>query len=73
MLSLFGWSVIPFSTFSFFVDINIALLFLFAVSSLGVYGIIISGWASNSRYAFFGALRSAAQMISYEVSIVNIN
>ena len=69
MLSLFGWSVIPFSTFSFFVDINIALLFLFAVSSLGVYGIIISGWASNSRYAFFGALRSAAQMISYEVSI----
>ena len=69
MLSLFGLSVIPFSTFSFFVDINIALLFLFAVSSLGVYGIIISGWASNSRYAFFGALRSAAQMISYEVSI----
>ena len=69
MLSLFGWSVIPFSTFSFFVDINIALLFLFAVSSLGVYGIIISGLASNSRYAFFGALRSAAQMISYEVSI----
>jgi len=69
MLSLFGWSVIPFSTFSFFVDINIALLFLFAISSLGVYGIIISGWASNSRYAFFGALRSAAQMISYEVSI----
>jgi len=69
MLSLFGWSVIPFSTFSFFVDINIALLFLFAVSSLGVYGIIISGWASNSRYAFFGALRSAAQMVSYEVSI----
>jgi NADH-quinone oxidoreductase subunit H len=69
MLSLFGWSVIPFSTFAFFVDIDIALLFLFAISSLGVYGIIISGWASNSRYAFFGALRSAAQMISYEVSI----
>jgi NADH-quinone oxidoreductase subunit H len=53
----------------FFVDIDLGLLFLFAVSSLGVYGVILSGWASNSRYAFFGALRSAAQLVSYEVSI----
>ena len=68
-LSLLGWSMIPFSFNAFYVDIDLGLLFLFAVSSLGVYGIILSGWASNSRYAFFGALRSAAQMISYEVSI----
>jgi NADH-quinone oxidoreductase subunit H len=68
-LSLFGWSVIPFSLSGWFVDIDLGLLFVFAVSSLGVYGIILSGWASNSRYAFFGALRSAAQMVSYEVSI----
>jgi NADH-quinone oxidoreductase subunit H len=69
MLSLLGWSVIPFSVTGFFVNIDLGLLFTFAISSLGVYGIIISGWASNSRYAFFGSLRSAAQMISYEVSI----
>ena len=68
-LSLLGWSAIPFTFNGFFVDIDLGLLFLFAVSSLGVYGIILSGWASNSRYAFFGALRSAAQMVSYEVSI----
>lgn len=68
-LSLFGWSLIPFSSASWFVDIDLGLLFLFAISSLGVYGVILSGWASNSRYAFFGALRSAAQMVSYEVSI----
>jgi NADH-quinone oxidoreductase subunit H len=68
-LSLTGWSVIPFSVTGFFVDINLGILFIFAVSSLGVYGIILSGWASNSRYAFFGALRSAAQMVSYEVAI----
>jgi NADH-quinone oxidoreductase subunit H len=68
-LSLFGWVMIPYSLTGFFVDIDLGLLFLFAVSSLGVYGIILSGWASNSRYAFFGALRSAAQMVSYEVSI----
>jgi len=68
-LSLLGWCVIPFSITGFFVNIDLGLLFLFAVSSLGVYGIILSGWASNSRYAFFGALRSAAQMVSYEVSI----
>ena len=68
-LSLVGWSIIPFSTFGFFANIDISLLFVFAVSSLAVYGIILSGWSSNSRYAFFGALRSAAQMVSYEVSI----
>jgi NADH-quinone oxidoreductase subunit H len=68
-LSLVGWAIIPFSTFSFFTNINLSLLFTFAVSSLTVYGVILSGWASNSKYAFFGALRSAAQMISYEVSI----
>ena len=68
-LSLFGWVVMPFSLTGWFVDIDLGLLFLFAVSGLGVYGIILSGWASNSRYAFFGALRSAAQMVSYEVSI----
>ncbi len=69
LLSLIGWSVIPFSFFSFFANINLGLLFIFAVSALGVYGVILSGWSSNSKYAFFGALRSAAQMISYEVSI----
>ena len=68
-LSLIGWSIIPFSTFGFFTNVDISLLFIFAVSSLGVYGVILSGWASNSRYAFFGALRSAAQMVSYEVSL----
>jgi len=68
-LSLLGWSVIPFSNAGFYSNVNLGLLFLFAVSSLGVYGIILSGWSSNSRYAFFGALRSTAQMISYEVSI----
>ena len=52
-----------------FADINISILYIFAVSSLGVYGVLISGWASNSKYAFLGALRSAAQMVSYEVSI----
>jgi NADH-quinone oxidoreductase subunit H len=68
-LSLFGWVFIPFSFTSWYVDLNLGLLFVFAASSLGIYGIILSGWASNSRYAFFGALRSAAQMVSYEVSI----
>jgi NADH-quinone oxidoreductase subunit H len=69
LLSLFGWSVIPFNSHGFVANLDIGLLFLFAVSSLGVYGVILSGWASNSRYAFFGCLRSTAQMISYEVSI----
>ena len=68
-LSLLGWSVIPFSEMSFFVNVDISLFFIFAVSSLAVYGIILSGWSSNSKYAFFGALRSAAQMVSYEISI----
>lgn len=68
-LSLVGWSVIPVGEGYVVADINIGLLYVFAVSSLGVYGIIISGWSSNSRYAFLGALRSAAQMVSYEVSI----
>lgn len=67
-LSLLGWAVIPFSEGVVLADLNIGLLYILAVSSLSVYGIIISGWASNSRYAFLGALRSAAQMISYEVS-----
>lgn len=68
-LSLSAWAVVPFSETSVIADINLGLLYIFAVSSLGVYGIIGAGWASNSRYAFLGALRSAAQMVSYEVSI----
>ena len=69
LLSLLGWSIIPFSSNAIYVNVNLSILLFFAISSLGVYGIILSGWASNSRYAFFGALRSAAQMVSYEVSI----
>jgi NADH-quinone oxidoreductase subunit H len=69
MLSLLGWAVIPFDLNMVFADIGIGLLYVFAVSSLGVYGILLSGWASNSKYAFLGSLRSAAQMVSYEVSI----
>lgn len=68
-LSLSAWAVIPFSAKGAIADINVGILYLFAISSLGVYGIIIAGWASNSKYAFFGAMRSAAQMISYEVSM----
>lgn len=68
-LSIAAWAVIPFDVGWVFADINVGILYLFAVSSLSVYGIIIAGWASNSRYAFLGALRSAAQMVSYEVSI----
>lgn len=69
MLALLGWAVIPISETFVLADINVGILYLLAISSLGVYGIIISGWASNSKYAFFGAIRSAAQMVSYEVSI----
>jgi len=69
LLSVIGWAVIPFSHQIVFADINLGILYLFAVSSMNVYGIVLAGWASNSKYAFLGALRSAAQMISYEISI----
>ncbi len=69
VLALVAWAVIPFGDGLVLADINVGILYLFAISSLGVYGIIIAGWASNSKYAFLGALRSAAQMVSYEVSI----
>ena len=68
-LALISWAVIPFSENFVLADINVGILYLFAVSSLGVYGIIMGGWASNSKYPFLGAIRSAAQMVSYEVSI----
>ena len=68
-LALISWAVIPFNENQVIADINVGVLYLFAVSSLGVYGIIMGGWASNSKYPFLGAIRSAAQMISYEVSI----
>nr|YP_010199699.1 NADH dehydrogenase subunit 1 [Gracilaria domingensis]UAD89607.1 NADH dehydrogenase subunit 1 [Gracilaria domingensis] len=69
LLALVAWCVLPFGEGMVYSDINMGMLYLLAISSLGVYGIIISGWASNSKYAFLGALRSAAQMVSYEVSI----
>ena len=69
VLSLAGWAVIPFAPGWVISNINVGVLYLFAVSSLGVYGVIMAGWASNSQYPFLGALRSAAQMVSYEVSI----
>jgi NADH-quinone oxidoreductase subunit H len=69
VLALIGWAVVPFSETFSIANINIGVTYLLATSSLGVYGIIIAGWASNSKYAFLGAIRSSAQMISYEVSI----
>src|SRR5581483_1346454 len=68
-LALAAWAVIPVSTGWVIADINVGILYIFAISSLGVYGVIMAGWASNSKYPFLAALRSAAQMVSYEVSI----
>jgi NADH-quinone oxidoreductase subunit H len=69
VLAVLAWAVIPFNDGWVLADINVAILFVFAVASLEVYGVIMGGWASNSKYAFLGSLRSAAQMISYEVSL----
>jgi NADH-quinone oxidoreductase subunit H len=69
LLSVMAWAVIPFSHTAVLADVNLGILYIFAISSLNVYGLVLAGWASNSKYAFLGALRSAAQMISYEISI----
>ena len=69
LLSLLSWAIIPLGLGMFYTDLNIGILYLLAISSLGVYGIIIGGWSSNSKYSFLGALRSTAQMISYELTI----
>jgi NADH-quinone oxidoreductase subunit H len=69
ILALIAWAVVPFGDGVVLADINVGVLYLFAISSLGVYGIVMAGWASNSKYAFLGGLRSAAQMVSYEVSM----
>ena len=68
-LAMIGWAVIPFDEGVVLADINVGILYLFAISSLGVYGVIMAGWSSNSKYPFLGALRSAAQMVSYEISM----
>lgn len=68
-ISFINWTVVPFYSYNVFSDINVGILYIFAISSLAVYSIIMSGWSSNSRYAFLGTLRAAAQMVSYEVSI----
>ena len=68
-VALLAWAVIPFNSGAVLADVNVGLLYIFAVSSLGVYGVVIAGWASNSKYPFFSAMRASAQMISYEVSI----
>src|SRR4028119_1500344 len=68
-VALIGWAVVPFGPGMVLADINVGLLYLLGVSSLGVYGVIIAGWASNSKYPFYSALRAAAQMVSYEVSV----
>ena len=69
LLALISWCILPFNEGIVYSDINVGVLYILAISSLGVYGIIIAGWSSNSKYAFLGALRSTAQMVSYEVSI----
>src|ERR671918_52404 len=68
-VALVGWAVIPFGPGMMLADINVGLLYILAISSLGVYGVVIAGWSSNSKYPFYSALRAAAQMVSYEVSI----
>uniref|UniRef100_UPI0026317CC7 complex I subunit 1/NuoH family protein n=1 Tax=uncultured Sphingomonas sp. TaxID=158754 RepID=UPI0026317CC7 len=68
-VALIAWAVIPFSSFSVLANINVGLLYILAASSLGVYGVILAGWASNSKYPFYSAIRAAAQMVSYEVAI----
>jgi len=68
-LSFVLWSIVPFGFHSIYTEINLTILYIFAISSLSVYGIILSGWSSNSKYAFLGGLRSTAQMVSYEISI----
>jgi NADH-quinone oxidoreductase subunit H len=68
-LSLLGWAVIPFSLFNYYVNLNLSLLYILAISSLGIYGVLLAGWSSNSKYAFLAAIRSIAQMISYEITL----